>query len=104
MSIKAFAASAILAACFAAPACANEPIEIFDAHMHYNWEPKPYYQPDEVLEVFKRNRVTGILATSRPNTGTHVLMDKQTEGKAGGLQVVPFIRPYRIRADIGSWF
>lgn len=83
-----------------APVRADEPIEIFDAHMHYNWEPKPYYQPDEVLALFKKHRVTGILATSRPNTGTHVLMD----GKAGDLQVVPFIRPYRVRADIGSWF
>ena len=81
-------------------ACANEPIEIFDAHLHYNWEPKPFYQPDEVLALFKKHRVTGILATSRPNTGTHVLMD----AKAQGLQIVPFIRPYRVRADMGSWF
>ena len=79
---------------------AAEPIEIFDAHLHYNWEPKPYYQLDEVLALFKKHRVTGILATSRPNTGTHMLVD----AKAAGLQVVPFIRPYRVRADIGSWF
>src|SRR5258707_14908488 len=79
---------------------ADEPIEIFDAHLHYNWEPKPFYQLDEVLALFKKHRVTGILATSRPNTGTHALMD----AKAEGLQVVPFIRPYRVRADIGSWF
>jgi hypothetical protein len=81
-------------------AVADEPIEIFDAHLHYNWEPKPFYQLDEVLALFKKHRVTGILATSRPNTGTHALMD----AKAEGLQVVPFIRPYRVRADIGSWF
>jgi hypothetical protein len=81
-------------------AAADEPIEIFDAHLHYNWEPKPFYQPDEVLALFKRHRVTGILATSRPNTGSHVLM----EAKAEGLQVVPFIRPYRVRADIQTWF
>ena len=81
-------------------AIATEPIEIFDAHLHYNWEPKPYYQLDEVLALFKKHRVTGILATSRPNTGTHALVD----AKADGLQVVPFIRPYRVRADIGSWF
>jgi hypothetical protein len=79
---------------------ADEPIEIFDAHLHYNWEPKPFYQLDEVLALLKKHRVTGILATSRPNTGTHALMD----AKADGLQVVPFIRPYRVRADIGSWF
>jgi len=79
---------------------ADGPIEIFDAHLHYNWEPKPFYQLDEVLALFKKHRITGILATSRPNTGTHALMD----AKAEGLQVVPFIRPYRVRADIGSWF
>ena len=79
---------------------AAEPIEIFDAHLHYNWEPKPYYQLDEVLALFRKHRVTGILATSRPNTGTHALVD----AKAEGLQVVPFIRPYRVRADIGTWF
>ena len=53
-----------------------------------------------MLALFKKHRVTGILATSRPNTGTHALMD----AKAEGLQVVPFIRPYRVRADIGTWF
>ncbi|MGB8402355.1 amidohydrolase family protein [Bradyrhizobium sp.] len=79
---------------------AEEPIEIFDAHLHYNWEPKPFYQVDEVLALFKKHRVTGILATSRPNTGTHALVD----ARADGLQVVPFIRPYRVRADIGTWF
>ena len=81
-------------------AAVDEPIEIFDAHLHYNWEPKPFYQLDEVLALFKKHRVTGILATSRPNTGTHALMD----AKAEGLRIVPFIRPYRVRADIGSWF
>ena len=53
-----------------------------------------------MLEIFRRNGVTGMLATSRPNKGTHQLMD----AKAPGLWVVPFIRPYRIRADIQTWF
>ena len=79
---------------------AEEPIEIFDAHLHYNWEPTPYYQVDEILALFKKHRVTGILATSRPNDGTHALMDS----KADGLWIVPFIRPYRVRPDIQTWF
>ncbi|RTL61226.1 MAG: amidohydrolase [Hyphomicrobiales bacterium] len=81
------------------PAVAQEPIEIFDAHLHYNWEPKPYFPLADVLALFKKERVTGILATSRPNTGTHALVDAKPEG----LWVVPFLRPYRIRADIGTW-
>ena len=73
---------------------------IFDAHMHYNQEPNPFFSLDKVVEVFRRNNVKGILATSRPNKGTHQLM----EAKAPGLWVVPFIRPYRVRADIRTWF
>jgi hypothetical protein len=73
---------------------------IFDAHMHYNQEPNPTYTLDKLLDVFKRNNVTGVLATSRPNKGTHQLMDATPKG----LWVVPFIRPYRIRADIQTWF
>lgn len=95
-----FAIVAVVLLAVAPVRAAEEPIEIFDAHLHYNWEPKPYYQVDEVLELFKKNRVTGILATSRPNTGTHALMD----AKADGLWVVPFIRPYRVRPDIQTWF
>ncbi len=79
---------------------AQEQLEIFDAHMHYNQEPKPFYELDRLLEVFKRNGITGVLATSRPNKGTHQLMD----AKPPGLWVVPFIRPYRERADIQTWF
>jgi hypothetical protein len=82
-----------------APARAQE-LKIFDAHLHYNQEPNPYYALDKVLDLFRRNGVTGILATSRPNKGTHQLV----EAKEPGLWVVPFIRPYRVRADIQTWF
>jgi hypothetical protein len=81
----------------AAPA--QQPLRIFDAHLHYNQEPKPFYDLDKVFEIFRRNNVTGILATSRPNKGTHQLVDT----KPPGLTVVPFIRPYRQRSDIQTW-
>jgi len=75
------------------------PLEIFDAHLHYNWEPTPYLKLDDVLALFRKHRVMGILATSRPNSGTHALV----EARPKDLWVVPFIRPYRVRADIASW-
>jgi hypothetical protein len=81
-------------------ALAQTPPKIFDAHLHYNQEPTPFYELDKVLEIFRRNNVTGILATSRPNKGTHQLVD----AKAPALWVVPFIRPYRQRSDIQTWF
>ena len=79
---------------------AQQQIEIFDAHLHYNQEPKPFYSLDQVRDVFRRNDITGIVATSRPNKGTHELVD----AKWPELKVVPFIRPYRVRSDIQSWF
>jgi amidohydrolase family protein len=97
--VRAAGASIILLAAVAS-AAAQQPLKLFDAHLHYNQEPNPYYDLDKVLDVFRRNGVTGILATSRPNKGTHQLMD----AKAPGLWVVPFIRPYRTRSDIQTWF
>jgi amidohydrolase family protein len=79
---------------------AQERIEIFDTHLHYNQEPTPFYSLDQVREVFRRNSVIGIVATSRPNKGTHELVDARWPE----LKVVPFIRPYRVRSDIQTWF
>lgn len=93
-------AFSLLAGAAAAQKSPAERLTIFDAHMHYNQEPTPFYSLDELRKVFARNGVTGILATSRPNKGTHQLVD----AKWPELWVVPFIRPYRIRADIQTWF
>jgi hypothetical protein len=82
-----------------AGAVAQSSLKIFDAHLHYNQEPNPYYSLEQVLEVFRRNNVAGIIANSRPNKGTHQLVD----AKARGLWVVPFIRPYRTRDDVQNW-
>lgn len=51
-------------------------------------------------DVFRRDGIAGIVATSRPNKGTHELV----EAKWPELKVVPFIRPYRVRSDIQTWF
>jgi hypothetical protein len=79
---------------------AQQQIPIFDAHLHYNWEPTPYRPPAETLDIFRKNGVMGVLATSRPNDGTRALV----EAKAKDVWVVPFLRPYRERADIQTWF
>jgi hypothetical protein len=78
---------------------AQQRLKIFDAHLHYNQEPNPFYPLERVLDIFRRNNVAGILANSRPNKGTHQLVD----AKAPGLWVVPFIRPYRTRDDVQNW-
>jgi hypothetical protein len=74
--------------------------------MHYNEEatggnnqgPHPLA---DILQRFARNGVQGVLSNSRPNDGTQALAADQARGD---LQVVPFIRLYRNRADYSSWF
>jgi predicted TIM-barrel fold metal-dependent hydrolase len=95
-----FLGAALLALLMCGPAGAQSELKLFDAHLHYNWEPKPYYPLSQVLDIFRRNGVAGILATSRPNDGTRALYD----AKPPGLWVVPFIRPYRTPSDVGTWF
>ncbi len=94
-----FGLAFVAAALFAPVAAAQAPLKIFDAHLHYNHEPNPTFALDKVLETFRRNNVTGIVANSRPNKGTHELV----EAKSPNLWVVPFIRPYRTRADVQNW-
>lgn len=77
-------------------------LPIFDAHMHYNIEARGEYPPEKVLEIFRRNNVRGILANSRPNEGSELLAKLATT-KSPELNVVPFIRVYRDRADYGTW-
>jgi Amidohydrolase len=79
-----------------------QPLPIFDAHMHYNVEARGEYPPEKVLDIFKRNNVRGILANSRPNEGSELLAALAAK-KQPDLNIVPFIRVYRDRADYGTW-
>ncbi len=73
---------------------------LFDAHLHYNVEAHegPHPLPD-VLSRFKAAGVRGVLANSRPNTGTKALA-----AAPNAPLVVPFVRLYRDRADYATWF
>ena len=93
-------AAGFIAACGSAHAI--EPLRVFDAHMHYNIEAREAYPPAKVLEIFRQNNVRGILATSRPNEGSELLM-KAAPAANPALTIVPFIRVYRDRADYGTW-
>src|SRR5258708_13662391 len=73
-------------------ALAQPVLKIFDSHLHYNVEATSAYSLDSVIELFRRNGIGGIVANSRPNRGTQMLV----EAKPHGLWVLPFIRPYPV--------
>ena len=72
---------------------------LFDGHLHLNWENGFRFPVDEAFALMRTNGVTTILATSRPNDGTHALVGAATKG----VRVVPFLRPYRVRSDVQTW-
>ena len=72
---------------------------LFDGHLHLNWENGFRFPVVEAFALMRANGVTTILATSRPNDGTHALVD----GAKEGVRVVPFLRPYRVRSDVQTW-
>ena len=79
---------------------------LFDAHLHYNDEAwmSAAHPVDDALARMQRSGVRGIVANSRPNDGTKTLASAKAQTAAAGVQVVPFIRLYRNRADYSGWF
>ena len=76
---------------------------LFDAHLHYNVEAREPFPVAEVLARLQRAGVRGAVANSRPNEGTLALADARAASTAAGVQVVPFVRLYRNRADYATW-
>jgi len=98
------AAALIAGAACGALAQGAAPLPIFDAHLHYNDEAVAVYPVADVLQRFRAAGVTSILATSRPNDGTRALVAAAAADTRSAPRVVPFIRPYRNRADRQTWF
>jgi hypothetical protein len=96
---------ALLAVSPARTAETRPTLPLFDAHLHYNWEPVPHFPLEKVQSLFREQNIVGIIATSRPNDGTRALYEAWRGGIKGAQHtwVVPFIRPYRVRPDIQTW-
>ena len=74
------------------------PLPIFDAHMHYShdaWENLP---PRAALEVLRKAGVRRALVSSSNDEGQQRLFAEAPD------VIVPSLRPYRSRGDVGSWF
>ncbi|MDO9072633.1 MAG: hypothetical protein Q7U73_05165 [Rubrivivax sp.] len=85
----------------AAPALAQPaqpaPLPIFDAHLHYShdaWERLP---PAEAVALLRRAGLKQAMVSSSSDEGTQKLY------AAAPDLVLPVLRPYRTRGEIGSW-
>lgn len=78
-----------------APPRAEYPI--LDAHIHYSRPDWDVYTPERILSILARAGVRRAIVSSTPDDGTLKLYEKAPKG------IVPFLRPYRTRGDMGSW-
>jgi hypothetical protein len=78
------------------PASADE-LPIFDAHMHYSHDAWTVVPPKEVVEILKKAGVKRAMVSSSNNEGTKMLQDVAPN------VIVPELRPYRSRGEIGTW-
>jgi predicted TIM-barrel fold metal-dependent hydrolase len=74
------------------------PLPIFDTHIHYSAPDWADYPPDRILGILDKAGIKRALVSSTPDDGTIALYRKDSR------RVVPILRPYRTREDIGHWW
>jgi hypothetical protein len=82
----------------AGPAALATDLPIFDAHIHYShdaWDTVPTAQ---AIDILRKAGVQHALVSSSNDDGNQRLY------AAAPDLIVPSLRPYRTRADVGSWF
>jgi predicted TIM-barrel fold metal-dependent hydrolase len=72
-------------------------LPIFDAHIHYSEPDWDAFTPERALSILARANVFRALVSSTPDEGTLRLYQRAPRG------IVPFLRPYRTRADTAGW-
>lgn len=70
---------------------------IFDAHIHFSAPDWSAYTPEAALGILAKAGVRRAIVSSTPDDGTVKLYEKAP------AVVVPFLRPYRTRDDMGTW-
>jgi hypothetical protein len=83
-----------------APAAARsggERLPIFDAHLHYSEDAWERLSPQQAVDILRRAGLKRALVSSSSDEGTQRLY------AAAPDLVLPSLRPYRSRAEIGGW-
>jgi hypothetical protein len=73
------------------------PLPIFDAHVHYSHDAWDNLPPADAIAILRKAGVKRALVSSSGDDGTQRL------AAAAPDLVVPSLRPYRSRGEIGTW-
>ena len=74
------------------------PMPIFDAHVHFSHDAAERYSVKEAIAILERAGLKRALVSSSGDAGTRALY------AAAPDLVLPSLRPYRRRGEIGTWF
>ena len=72
-------------------------LPIFDAHVHYSHDAWDNLPPKEAVAILRKAGVKRALVSSSGDEGTQRLVAEAPD------LVLPSLRPYRTRGDVGTW-
>lgn len=72
-------------------------LPLFDAHIHYSHDAWTQVPPKQAVAILRQAGLRGALVSSSDDTGTQMLAAEAPD------LIVPALRPYRSRGEIGSW-
>ena len=73
-------------------------LPIFDAHLHYSSDAWASLPPEQAVAMLRKAGVKGALVSSSGDDGQQRMRELAPD------LVIPELRPYRSRADTGTWF
>lgn len=76
---------------------AADPLPLFDAHIHYSHDAWELVPPKQAVAILRRAGLRGALVSSSNDEGTQKLIAEAPD------LIVAELRPYRTRADVGTW-
>ncbi|MGE4220917.1 MAG: amidohydrolase family protein [Alphaproteobacteria bacterium] len=79
-------------------AAAAEPMPLVDAHIHYSHDAWDMLPPDKAVAVLRQAGLALAFVSSSSDDGTQLLYARAPD------LIVPVLRPYRARGELGTWF
>jgi hypothetical protein len=89
--------TALATAPAAIPAATQTPRPVIDVHIHYSHDAWSGLPPPEAIKVLRQAGLRKAFVSSSSDDGTQMLL------KAAPDLIVPVLRPYRRRGELGSW-
>lgn len=86
-----------LALALATPGAQAADLPIVDAHIHYSHDAWPLVPPKDAIAILRKAGLKRAMVSSSNDDGTQMLLAEAPD------LIVPVLRPYRNRSDVGSW-